>query len=114
MVYTYWEFDNFQLVKRICSHLRAASNLLVQACRIKGMKKLFTAMVLFIFIVTVAACSSKADLPKVLSKEGISPYELSESEIYIAFIQYGRYFTNYFFQCTERSSCLECLEEGGK
>ena len=47
------------------------------------MKRLISAMILFILMVTLTACSSKADLPKVLSKEGISPYELSESEKYI-------------------------------
>lgn len=40
-------------------------------------------MLLFILLLMLTACSSKADLPKVLSKEGISPYELSESEKYI-------------------------------
>ena len=47
------------------------------------MKRLISAMLLFILMVTLTACSNKADLPKVLCKEGISPYELSESEKYI-------------------------------
>lgn len=32
---------------------------------------------------TLVACSDKADSPKLLTKEGIMPYELSESEKYI-------------------------------
>lgn len=47
------------------------------------MKRLFSALLLFILMVTLIACSNKADLPKVLIKEGISPYELSENEKYI-------------------------------
>ncbi|WMJ77488.1 MULTISPECIES: hypothetical protein [unclassified Sedimentibacter] len=42
---------------------------------------------LLILIVTIAmalvACSNKATLPKLLTKEGIVPYELSENEKYI-------------------------------
>ena len=34
-------------------------------------------------IVTLAACSRGSDLPKTLAKEGIAPYELSDSEKYI-------------------------------
>ncbi len=47
------------------------------------MKRCISVMILFSLMLTLTACSSKADLPKVLSKEGISPYELSESEKYI-------------------------------
>lgn len=47
------------------------------------MKKLITASLLFIMIATLTACSGKTDLPKLLAKEGIAPYELSESENYI-------------------------------
>lgn len=47
------------------------------------MKRFISSMLLFILMMALTACSSKADLPKVLSKEGVSPYELSESEKYI-------------------------------
>lgn len=47
------------------------------------MKKLILVVLLFIMILTLVACSSKIDSPKFLSKEGIAPYELSESEKYI-------------------------------
>ena len=47
------------------------------------MKRFISSILLFILMVALTSCSSKADLPKVLSKEGISPYELSESEKYI-------------------------------
>ena len=44
---------------------------------------MISTMLLFVLMVLLAACSSKADLPEVLRKEGITPYELSESEKYI-------------------------------
>lgn len=47
------------------------------------MKRLISVGLLFIMIVTLTACSGKADSPKLLTKEGIAPYELSESENYI-------------------------------
>lgn len=47
------------------------------------MKRLISAGLLFIMIVALVACSGKADSPKLLAKEGIAPYELSESENYI-------------------------------
>ncbi len=47
------------------------------------MKRVFSIMLLLSIMVTLAACSSESDLPKTLDKEGIAPYELSESEKYI-------------------------------
>ena len=47
------------------------------------MKKTFSVVLIFIIMMMLAACSSKTNLPKHLSKEGIAPYELSESESYI-------------------------------
>lgn len=47
------------------------------------MKKFISAGLLFIMITTLAACSGKSDSPKLLTKEGIAPYTLSESEKYI-------------------------------
>ena len=47
------------------------------------MKRFISAVLLIMMIVTLSACSSKTDSPKLLSKEGIAPYELSESEKYI-------------------------------
>lgn len=47
------------------------------------MKRVFSIMLLLSIMVTLAACSSEFDLPKTLDKEGIAPYELSESEKYI-------------------------------
>lgn len=40
-------------------------------------------LLFFVFMVMLTACSSTTDSPKVLTKEGISPYELSENEKYI-------------------------------
>ncbi len=47
------------------------------------MKRLIAAVLLLSMIVTLAACSRGSDLPKTLAKEGIAPYELSDSEKYI-------------------------------
>lgn len=47
------------------------------------MKRLFLVVLLSIIALILVSCSSKTDLPKYLSKEGISPYELTESENYI-------------------------------
>ncbi len=47
------------------------------------MKRMISAMLVFVFMVLLTACSSRVDLPKAVSKEGISPYELSENEKYI-------------------------------
>jgi len=46
-------------------------------------KKLVSPIILFILIITLVGCSNKTDSPKILNKEGIAPYELSESENYI-------------------------------
>lgn len=40
-------------------------------------------MLIFIIAMALAACSNKTDSPKILTREGITPYELSESEKYI-------------------------------
>lgn len=47
------------------------------------MKRFISAGLLLIMVMSLTACSSKSDLPKTLSKEGIAPYELSDSEKYI-------------------------------
>lgn len=47
------------------------------------MKRLIPVGLLFIITMILVACSSKTDSPKLLSKEGIAPYELSESEHYL-------------------------------
>ncbi len=48
------------------------------------MKKLIMAILVFILMLTLlVAGSRKSDLPRILKKEGIAPYELSESEKYI-------------------------------
>lgn len=47
------------------------------------MKKFISAGLLFLMIATLVACSGKVDSPKHLTKEGIAPYALSESEKYI-------------------------------
>lgn len=47
------------------------------------MKRLISVGLLFIMIVTLTACAGKDDSLKPLTKEGIAPYELSESENYI-------------------------------
>lgn len=47
------------------------------------MKRFFSAALLIIMILMLCACTNKNDSYKPLSKEGIAPYELSESEKYI-------------------------------
>ena len=47
------------------------------------MKRLVSAVVLFITTIGLVGCTNKTDMPKFLNKEGIAPYELSESEKYI-------------------------------
>lgn len=46
-------------------------------------KSIFSLILISIIIMTLVACSNKEDLPKLLTEEGIAPYELSESEKYI-------------------------------
>jgi hypothetical protein len=47
------------------------------------MKRIISMGLIFIIIVTLAACSAKGDSPRLLTKEGIAPYELSEGEKYV-------------------------------
>lgn len=47
------------------------------------MKRLISAVLLIMTVVMLGACSSETDRAKRLSKEGIAPYELSESEKYL-------------------------------
>ena len=47
------------------------------------MRRFISSALLITIILTLSACSGKTDSPKLLSKEGIAPYELSESEKYI-------------------------------
>ena len=47
------------------------------------MKKIFASLILAVILLGFAACSGKGDIPKPMSKEGIAPYELSESEKYL-------------------------------
>lgn len=47
------------------------------------MKKFASVVLLFIITVTLVGCSNKTEMPKLLDKEGVAPYELSESEKYI-------------------------------
>lgn len=47
-------------------------------------KRMFSLILIFIIIImSLVACSNKTDSPKLLTEEGIAPYELSESEKYI-------------------------------
>ena len=46
-------------------------------------KRLFSIMLIFAIVMALTACSILTDSPKLLTKEGIKPYELSESEKYI-------------------------------
>lgn len=46
-------------------------------------KRFFSLILIFIIVMALVACSNKTDSPKLLAKEGIIPYELSESEKYI-------------------------------
>ena len=47
------------------------------------MKKIISALIAFAMIAALSACSGKADVPKLLDKEGIAPYELGQSERYV-------------------------------
>ncbi len=47
------------------------------------MKRMTSAMLVFVLMVLMTACSGRVDLPKAVSKEGITPYELSENEKFI-------------------------------
>lgn len=46
-------------------------------------KIVFLPILIFTIAMVLVACSNKTDAPKFLTKEGIKPYELSESEKYI-------------------------------
>lgn len=47
------------------------------------MKRLFSLILIFAIAMALVACSNKIDTPNLLTKEGVAPYELSESEKYI-------------------------------
>lgn len=47
------------------------------------MKRGIWATLLFALTAALTACSGRSDAPKLLDREGIAPYELSESETYI-------------------------------
>lgn len=46
-------------------------------------KRLFSLILIFTIVMVLVACSNKIDSIKLLTREGIIPYELSESEKYI-------------------------------
>lgn len=46
-------------------------------------KKVISIILILATVMILAACSNKAGSPKILTREGISPYELSESERYV-------------------------------
>ncbi|MEK4424673.1 hypothetical protein [Solibacillus sp. FSL K6-1523] len=47
------------------------------------MKKFFVLFLMMAMIIMLAACSNNASKTKLLSKEGVAPYELSESDAYL-------------------------------
>ena len=47
------------------------------------MKRFFFLILIFAIAMTLVACSNKTDIPKPLTKEGVAPYELTESEKHI-------------------------------
>ena len=47
------------------------------------MRKYFFIVLIVIIIVSFPACSGDKDAPKLLSKEGIAPYELTDKESYL-------------------------------
>lgn len=47
------------------------------------MKRIFSMILIFTIAMSLVSCSNKAGSPKLLTKEGVAPYELSESEKYI-------------------------------
>ena len=46
-------------------------------------RKILFPLILIIIAMVIVACSNTTDSPKLLTKEGITPYDLSESEKYI-------------------------------
>lgn len=46
-------------------------------------KRLCSLILIFSIIMTLVACSNETDSPKTLTKEGVMPYELSESEKHV-------------------------------
>lgn len=82
------------------------------------MVKYISVMLSFIMVMTLSACSKKSEIPKVLAKDGISPYELSESEKYIlqSFNMEGTSQIISFNAPKEAISLnvnVYCLEDGG-
>lgn len=47
------------------------------------MKKFFLLFLVIVLAIVFSACSNNTDIPKLVSKEGIAPYELSESDTYL-------------------------------
>lgn len=47
------------------------------------MRKFFTLFSVIILTLVLSACSNNTDTPNILRKEGVAPYELSESDIYL-------------------------------
>ncbi|AOT71236.1 hypothetical protein [Geosporobacter ferrireducens] len=47
------------------------------------MRRFFTIFLIIVIIMVFSACSNNTGTPKLLSKEGVAPYELSESDTYL-------------------------------
>lgn len=47
------------------------------------MRKIFTIFLVMALTTVLSACSNNTDSPKLLSKEGVAPYDLSESDTYL-------------------------------
>ncbi|BBI33341.1 hypothetical protein [Cohnella abietis] len=47
------------------------------------MKRFFTIFLVIVMTIVFSACSNNTGTPKLLSKEGVAPYELSESDTYL-------------------------------
>lgn len=48
-----------------------------------GTRRFFTVLLVIVMTIVISACSNNTDTPKLLSKEGVAPYELSESDTYL-------------------------------
>lgn len=47
------------------------------------MRKFLTIFLVMVLTIVLSACSNNTDSPKILNKEGVAPYELSESDTYL-------------------------------
>ncbi|WP_211263245.1 hypothetical protein [Lysinibacillus contaminans] len=66
---------------RITEYLSSKRNLYYE--EVIRIRKFFTIFLVIVSTIVFSACSNNTDIPKSLSKEGVAPYELSESDTYL-------------------------------